>query len=64
MSPDTVTPLVEQQLAAHASRAQAGAHDVPLWDQKIALLDARIDAEVYKLYGLSPEEIAVVEGKG
>jgi len=63
-SPDTITPLMEQQLAAHEGRAKAGSHDVPLCDQKIALLDARIDAEVYKLYDLTSEEIAVVEGRG
>ena len=31
---------------------------------EIEKLDKKIDEEVYKLYGLSPEEIAIVEGGG
>lgn len=59
---DPITPLVRSQLEAHAKRSQAGEHDRPLWDQKITTLDRQIDGEVYKLYGLMPEEIAIVEG--
>jgi len=34
------------------------------WDfLKIAKIDKKIDAEVYKLYGLTEEEIKIVEGK-
>lgn len=62
-SNDPITPLVRSQLEAHAKRSQASEHDRPLWEQKIAALDRQIDAEVYKLYGLTPDEIAIVEGR-
>jgi len=61
---DAIEILVRQQIDAHASRARSGEHEKPLWNQKIAMLDERIDAEVYALYGLSPDEIDLVEGRG
>jgi type II restriction/modification system DNA methylase subunit YeeA len=33
-----------------------------LLDQKLAITDHQIDALVYELYGLSDEEIGIVEG--
>jgi len=35
-----------------------------LLDQKLAITDQQIDALVYDLYGLSEDEIAIVEGRG
>jgi hypothetical protein len=45
--------LVDRILAA--KRANAGAD--------VSALEAEIDAHVYRLYGLTAEEIAVVEGE-
>jgi hypothetical protein len=33
-------------------------------ERQIAALDTRIDKAVYRLYGLTEEEIKVVEGEG
>jgi hypothetical protein len=35
-----------------------------LHDQKLAITDQQIDALVYELYGLTDEEIGIVEGGG
>lgn len=37
--------------------------DRSLLEQRVSLIDSQINALVYKLYGLTAEEIAVVEGK-
>ncbi len=37
--------------------------DKAVYEQKISMLDEQIDSLVYKLYGLSDEEIKIVEGK-
>ena len=37
--------------------------DKAMLAQRIDILDAQINALVYSLYGLTKEEIAVVEGK-
>jgi type I restriction-modification system DNA methylase subunit len=42
---------------------EAGSSDLAAMETEIARLDAEIDARVYELYGLTPEEKAVVEGK-
>ena len=36
---------------------------VPLYSSNISALEAEIDRRVYALYGLTDDEIAVVEGK-
>lgn len=36
--------------------------DKTYYENKCADLDSAIDSEVYKLYGLTPEEIKIVEG--
>lgn len=58
--------LVEEMLRLQKEHAQAKAlkedrrHDLA---RHIERLDAQIDALVYELYGLTEEEIGVVEGR-
>jgi hypothetical protein len=42
---------------------EAGSADLAALEAEIAKLDGEIDARVYELYGLTPEEIAIVEGR-
>jgi len=49
-----IIKLVERILAAKAKNPQADTSP----------LEREIDELVYQLYGLSPEEIAIIEGKG
>jgi hypothetical protein len=62
---DTLAALVEEMLALKKREA---AEVLPqaktVVQRQIAALDRRIDAAVYALYGLTAEEIAVVEGRG
>jgi hypothetical protein len=51
-------------LALHPQRAAAKTpHEQTALDRQIAATDKLIDAEVYALYGLTAEEIAIVEGR-
>jgi hypothetical protein len=57
--------LVEAMLALH--RYKAAAHtqaEQDLYKRQIEATDREIDALVYELYGLTADEIAVVEGQG
>ncbi|KAF5433968.1 hypothetical protein C5S39_00425 [Candidatus Methanophagaceae archaeon] len=38
--------------------------DKELYERQIKMVDAQIDRLVYDLYGLTEEEIGIVEGKG
>jgi hypothetical protein len=60
---DRMVNLVEQMLLAkqHLSAAKSDA-DKDFYQNKCAGLDRQIDALVYELYGLTPEEIRIVEG--
>ena len=59
----TLAALADQMLAAHTQLASAKSDaDKKTLQQRIAILDLQINAQVYALYGLSSEEIAVVEG--
>lgn len=59
---DKVSSLVGQMLAAKAQLRQARTdRDRDFYENKCAALDSQIDALVYDLYGLSDEEIALVE---
>ncbi|HZL79339.1 MAG TPA: N-6 DNA methylase [Candidatus Limnocylindrales bacterium] len=60
---DKMVSLVEQMLAAkpHLARAQSD-KDKDFYENKCAALDRQIDALVYDLYGLTPDEIKIVEG--
>lgn len=60
---DKMVALVEQMLTLHRDLAVAKtAHDKILVERQIAATDKQIDRLVYELYGLTEEEIAVVEG--
>ena len=62
---DRMVALVEQMLQLHRDLAAAKtAHDKTLAERQIAATDKQIDRLVYELYGLTEEEIAVVEGSG
>jgi hypothetical protein len=59
---DKLVALVEQMLQLHRDLAAAKmAHDRTLAERQIAATDRQIDRLVYELYGLTEEEIAVVE---
>jgi hypothetical protein len=45
-------------------RLEESLHKVLPLKERLAKMDALIDAIVYRLYGLMEEEIKVVEGKG
>ena len=54
---------VEQMLALHQRRAAARTpHEQSVLTVQIAAPDRQIDRLVYELYGLSEEEIRIVEG--
>jgi hypothetical protein len=60
---DKMVSLVEQALTTH--KAAASAHtdrDKEFFGNKCAAIDQQIDALVYDLYGLTPEDIRIVEG--
>lgn len=59
---DRMVNLVEQMLALHKELPAATTdHEQTLIRRRIDATDRQIDALVYELYGLTPEEIAVVE---
>lgn len=60
---DQMVTLVERMLSLHEEKGQnAGARPVAEIDAEIRRADAEIDALVYRLYGLTEEEIRIVEG--
>ncbi len=62
---DKVVALVESMLELHKKLATATlAHDKTALQRQIDATDRQIDALVYELYGLTEEEIGIVEGKG
>jgi hypothetical protein len=57
--------LVERMLALHEKLAAATIPaDKELYQRQIEATDRQIDGLVYGLYGLTEEEIEVVEGRG
>ena len=57
--------LVERMLELHKKLAFATIPaDKQLYQRQIEATDRQIDALVYELYGLTGEEIGVVEGQG
>ncbi len=50
---------MQRELAAAETHKEECRHDLA---RQVARLDAQIDALVYELYGLTEEEIRVVEG--
>jgi hypothetical protein len=60
---DKLISLVEQMLAAKPQLARAQSDkDKDFYENKCAALDRQIDTLVYDLYGLTPDEIKIVEG--
>ncbi|MBK9161635.1 MAG: Eco57I restriction-modification methylase domain-containing protein [Nitrosomonadales bacterium] len=60
---DHAVALVEKMLALHPQLAAAKTpHESNLLQRQIAATDNQIDQLVYQLYGLTDEEIALVEG--
>ena len=61
---DKMVALVERMLELHKKLAAATIPtDKTLYQRQIEATDRQIDALVYELYGLTEEEIAVVEGR-
>ncbi|GAB4545404.1 MAG: hypothetical protein Fur002_19460 [Anaerolineales bacterium] len=61
---DKMVTLVEQMLASHKSLAAAQSPSAKeRLERQIESTDREIDALVYQLYGLTEEEIKIVEGK-
>jgi len=59
---DKMVALVERMLALHRKLADASIPaDKKLYQRQIEATDRQIDALVYELYGLTEEEIAIVE---
>jgi len=57
--------LVERMLDLHEKLAAAAIPADKAWSERqIKATDRRIDALVYELYGLTKEEIAIVEAAG
>jgi hypothetical protein len=55
--------LVENMLELHKKHHEARMErDKELFERQIRIVDEQIDGLVYELYGLSKEEIRVVEG--
>jgi hypothetical protein len=55
--------MVNQMLQFHEDLASAKtAHEKTLLERQIAATDRQIDTLVYELYGLTGDEIAIVEG--
>jgi hypothetical protein len=55
--------LVDQMLEAKKQLGSARSErDQTFYESKCATLDRQIDNLVYELYGLTPDEIAIVEG--
>lgn len=59
---DRMTSLVEQMNGARQQGVGASGHAGEIATRKCAALDRQIDTLVYELYGLTADEIALVEG--
>jgi hypothetical protein len=60
---DRIVALVERMLALHKQQAAAKTgHDKTLIGRQIEATERQIDRLVYELYGLTEEEIGIVEG--
>jgi Cys-tRNA synthase (O-phospho-L-seryl-tRNA:Cys-tRNA synthase) len=53
--------MLELQKKHHESRME---RDKELFERQIKMVDTQIDKRVYDLYGLTEEEVKVVEGSG
>ena len=60
---DLMVQLVEQMLSLHKQLPEAKtSHEQTILQRQIEATDRQIDKLVYALYGLTEEEIAIVEG--
>ena len=63
---DKMVELVTRMMELKKQRARAPKKQSPsarqLLDQRLAITDRQIDQLVYELYGLSDDEIRIVEG--
>ena len=57
-----MTKMVDEMLGLHEQKAGAAGAELERVTREIAALDARIDSLVYELYGLTEEEVKIVEG--
>jgi hypothetical protein len=55
-----VDNMLELQKKHHEARME---RDKELYERQIRIVDAQIDRLVYELYGLTEEEVRVVEGE-
>jgi hypothetical protein len=61
---DKLVSLVEKMLEARKQLSEAKTDgDKDFYANKCAGLDGQIDALVYELYGLTPDDIKIVEGE-
>jgi hypothetical protein len=61
---DPLVSLVDQMLQTQKTyRTVKSESDKKLYEQKIEILDKKIDELVYKLYGLNEDEIKIIEGE-
>jgi len=58
---DTIVRNVRELLELHRSLATASTEDLAFLGAQIALVDDRIDRLVFRLYGLSKDEVAIVK---
>ena len=60
---DRMVSLVERMLSLHKQLPEAATpHEKTALERRIEVMDGQIDALVYELYGLTEEEIRIVEG--
>ena len=59
---DNMVKLVEKMLRLHKELPGKMGQEKTVMERQIAATDAQIDKLVYELYGLTDEEIAIVEG--
>ena len=59
---DEVVHLVDTMLLLNKQLQEALPHQQEQLKQRIAFTDKKIDTLVYELYGLSEEEVKIVEG--
>ena len=64
-SSQNLSALADQILAAKKQLAtfNGSESDRKLLEQRVSLIDSQINSAVYKLYGLTDDEIKVVEGR-
>ena len=54
---------LEKEMRADIAWQQQLVHEAAIFQQQIAVTDQQIDRLVYELYGLTEDEIKIVEGK-